>query len=91
MKNFELFHQNFIKNIAEILYERSYISKFWNSQNIHLEIQWFSWKVGPFQNWHDIWSGNSDFLCQKIYRVRNSDPYSKRLITNNRWFFNSEG
>ena len=68
MKNFELFQNvikknrwNFMKFHSNLIDDRSYISKFWNSQNIHFETQWFSWKEGPFQNWHDIWSENSDF------------------------------
>ena len=59
-----------MKFYSDLIYEHSFISKFWNSPKIHLETQWFSWKEGPFQNWHDIWSENSDFPNQKLIHFR---------------------
>ena len=98
MKNFELFHQNVIKKIAEISWNFTVISlmSVLTYQNFEIR-RIFTSKLSGFLG-RKVPSRTDTIFGRKIliFRVRNwsifgTDPYSDRLITYSRWFCNSKG
>ena len=98
MNNFELFHQNVIKKIAQNSLNFTVISfmSILAYQNFEIPRK-FTSKLSGFLE-RKVLSRTDTIFGPKIliFRVRNwsifgTDPYSERLITYNRWFCNSEG